>query len=94
MIYLDNSATSQRPEAVLANADTPVLATNGLIEDPVNPFTGRKITDEEKYAHPQVVTTSLRWRTSKEDKTFNTSDGKWLSVHDDIFDEDNWELLE
>ena len=26
--------------------------------------------------------------------TFDTSDGHWYSVHDDIFKEENWEMVE
>ena len=33
----------------MTNADTPVLATDGLIRDPVNPFTGKAITSDPKY---------------------------------------------
>ena len=34
----------------MTNADAPVLAMEGLIENPVNPFTGKAITGEEKLA--------------------------------------------
>ena len=34
----------------MTNGDTPVLATQDLIRDPVNPFTGNPITSDPKYA--------------------------------------------
>ena len=79
----------------MTNADTPSLATSGLIENPVNPFTGEKISSDEKYEHPQVITTSYHWDiTINNGKTFDTSDGNFYSVHDNIFDDNNWELIE
>ena len=35
----------------MTNGDVPVLATNGLIENPVNPCTGKAINSDEKTAH-------------------------------------------
>lgn len=79
----------------MTNADTPALAVEKLIQNPRNPFTGKIINSEEKYAHPQIITSSLHWDTTKYNgTTFDTSDGRWYSVHDDIFKEENWEMIE
>lgn len=80
----------------MTNADTPVYAMWGLIDNPVNPFTGVAITSDEKYAHDQEVTTSLQWRAGTEQvgTTFNTSGGSWYAVHDYIFDPNNWTYVE
>ena len=76
-------------------ADTPTLAVEKLIQNPRNPFTGKIINSEEKYAHPQIITSSGHWDTTKYNgTTFDTSDGHWYSVHDDIFKEENWEMIE
>ena len=45
-----DSAGFRTDGAFMTNADTPVLATGDLIPDPVNPFTGKPITSEPKYA--------------------------------------------
>ncbi len=76
--------------------DVPTIALDGLVEDPVNPFTGNPITSNEKNAEPQVVTTSDQWdvRDYQMGTTFNTEDGHTYSVHDDIFDFNNWERLD
>ena len=75
----------------MTNGDTPSLAVQGVIENPVNPFTGNAINMDAKSAGPQVVTNSQRWRIAdNHGKTYDTSDGDWLSVHDDIFVEENW----
>lgn len=80
----------------MTNADTPLIAMEGIIEDPVNPYTGKPMTDEEKHAHDQLITTS--WHHNVGDNhhgtVFETGDGYWYSVHDDIFDPDNWTLVQ
>ena len=76
----------------MTNADTPSLALEGLVDDPVNPFTGLPVTMDEKLAHPQHILCSHIWKTEKNNgNTFLP--GPWLSVHDDIFDLNNWEYL-
>ena len=75
----------------MTNADVPTLAAEGLIADPVNPYTGKKINNDEKYAHDQVIlfpgTLTL---TDPKDKVFGGEDAHWITVHDDIFDLSNW----
>ena len=78
----------------MTQADVPTLAVKGLIDNPVNPFTGKEITDKEKTAHPQIVTTSRKYMVTENNGTvYDTSDGDFLSVHDDIFNPDNWEVV-
>ncbi len=73
----------------MTNADVPTLALQGLIENPVNPFTHKPITNEEKFAHDQYIILSNVWNTHKNDgNTFLPS--KWASVKDNIWDLDNW----
>ena len=74
-------------------ADVPTIAvSSGVIEDPVNPFTGNPITDEDKYTHPQEITFSHEYDILVNNGT-TFLPGSWYSVHDDIFDEENWEDL-
>jgi len=71
------------------------MALAGIIENPVNPFTGVSITSDEKYAHDQLITNSGNWETTENNGyVFDSSDGHWYSVHDDIFVEDNWKRLD
>ena len=73
----------------MTNADVPWLAMEGLIDNPVNPFTGNAINDDEKYAHDQYIIVSpdfdLRVNNGN---TFLPA--KWASVKDNIWDESNW----
>lgn len=89
------SGPLETSDEFMTNADTPSLAMAGLIDDPVNPYTGKPISMDEKTAHDQVITTSRNWHpdTQQQGNTFDTSDGVWLSVHDSIFDRNNWKNL-
>ena len=76
----------------MTNADVPALATEGLIADPVNPFTGNPIDMTPKTLGPQKIMLSNDWSVNVNNgNTFLP--GKWYSVHDDIFDMDNWEYI-
>jgi hypothetical protein len=79
----------------MTNADTPTLAVDGLIADPVNPYTGVPISSNEKYAHSQVITLLFTWEANElvNETTFDLTDGYLYSVHDNIYDIDNWTLI-
>jgi len=89
-----NSTEYTVSDEFMTNADTPTLAVKDIIENPVNPFTGKIINNSEKTAHPQLITSSRNWKVESNNGTvFNTSDGEWYSVHDNIFDESNWKTV-
>lgn len=76
----------------MTNGDVPVMAMNGIIDDPVNPFTGKAIDSKEKTAHEQYLIGSNVWNTDKNNgNTFLPS--RWYSVQDDIWDKDNWKIV-
>lgn len=73
----------------MTNADVPTLATNGIIENPINPFTNKEINSNEKTAHEQFVILSSFWRVNQNNgNTFRES--RWVSVKDNIWDQENW----
>lgn len=75
-------------------ADVPTLATQNLIENPVNPFTGKTISSDEKLEKPQVLTTSGNYKLYDNDGyTYKTEDGTWYAIHGDIYNPENWEFL-
>ena len=79
-------------ERFMTNADTPTLAAQGLIENPVNPYTGTPLDSAQKLAGPQELLFSYNWNT----KTNNGATflpGYWFSVHDDIRERGNWEYV-
>lgn len=76
-------------DTFMTTADVPVLAVEGLIEDPVNPYTGKKLTMDEKTAHPQFITMSYDWDVLENNGT-TFMPAKWASVTENLWDLDNW----
>ncbi|MBQ6830304.1 MAG: YidC/Oxa1 family membrane protein insertase [Clostridia bacterium] len=75
----------------MTNADVPTIAFADCVENPVNPFTGNPINNDEKTAHDQYITLSLEWDTKTNNgNTFTPS--KWAKVSDDMWNKKNWEF--
>ncbi len=89
-----NSKGFSTSDEFMTNADTPALAVSGVISNPVNPFTGKAINNNEKTAHPQIITTADNFDVSPDmGNKFDTSGGEWWSVEADIFDAKNWKKV-
>ena len=73
----------------MTNADVPTLAFRGLIENPRNPFTGKAINSDEKYAHEQFFIMSWDWDVA-ENNGYTFMEALWGSVKDDVWNPDNW----
>jgi len=80
-------------EEFMTQADIPTIALDELISNPVNPFTGKPINNEEKYLHEQYVTIS-----QEHDVAVNNGNvflpGQWFAVKDNIWDINNWRFIE
>ena len=74
----------------MTNADTTVLATQGIIADPVNPFTGKAITMEPKEGGVDFMWQPLEWDFYGDPYAGD----KWYHVSDDILDPDKWVPIE
>ena len=79
-------------EQFMTNADVPTYTFDGLIENPVNPFTGKAINNDEKYAHPQEVL-GAHFPDVDDNNGTTFIDGVWFAVEDDMRDKNNWTLL-
>lgn len=81
----------------MTNGDTPVLAMNGLIDDPVNPFTGNRIDSHEKRAHDQrVIVVDIEENTpqnSADNPSFVCPGQVWYTIHDNVYDKSNWKRI-
>ena len=73
----------------MTNADVATLATQGVIENPVNPFTGKEINNDEKTAHDQFIIVSSDWDTVKNNGN-QFLPATWASVKEDLWNMDNW----
>ena len=76
----------------MTNADVPTMALDGLIKDPVNPFTGNAINNNAKFEQDQHIIMSSVWKVT-ENNGFKFQPGKWYSVHDSIDNRLNWKYL-
>ena len=78
----------------MANADVATIATKDTVNNPVNPFTKKVINDKEKTAHDQYIIASKDFSITK-NRAYYTQflPGRWYSVHDDIWNKDNWSLV-
>ena len=74
----------------MTQADTPTLAFGGLIDDPVNPFTGKEINNSEKTAHDQYIFESHIWNVGENNgNTFRP--GSWYTLRPgNSWDKSNW----
>ena len=78
----------------MTNADVPLLAMSGIIDNPVNPFTGNPITDDDKTDGVVYITNSYNWQLNEVDGNgFDLSDSEWLAVRENIYDLNNWRIV-
>lgn len=91
LLYKDFGSTGELETSYdfMTNADTPYLAANGIIDDPVNPFTGNLLSADPKYNGRQIVFDSQEMNPSMDRYVFNP--GEWYSVEDDVWNRDNWQ---
>lgn len=88
-----NSTGFTVSEEFMTNADVPVIVTDDLIENPVNPFTDNKITSDEKTAHDQIVILSNKsYVNINNGKTYIPS--QWASVSEDLRNPENWKIYD
>jgi len=85
----------------MTNADVPCIAMEGIIEDPINPYTGKAINMDPKYKGLYIIYSSedgkLEWNPEYNQGTgFNYSENDtWYKLlNRDIFNEDNWVPVE
>ena len=77
----------------MTNADTPVLALDGLVDEPVNPFTGKPVSDAAKAAEEhRVFYTDISDPWDNDGNTFLPD--RWYALKgQDIFDLSAWSSL-
>ena len=77
----------------MTNADVPTLATQGTIEKPVNPFTGKPINNDEKTAHDQFVMLSHDWDVEVSNNGATYTPSKWAVITDNIWNRSDWTFI-
>ena len=77
-------------DTFMTNADTPSLALKDIDDDALNPFTGNPI-NQEHVKDKVYVSYVPTWSPDSHGKnTFSIKPDMWFSVHDNIFDINNW----
>ena len=72
----------------MTNADTPYITLEGLIGNPVNPFTGNPIVEHDKSGE-QIVYVSSNWDVINNNGTqYEDPNGYWVAVRNNIFDDE------
>lgn len=82
----------------MTNADAPYLATNGVIDNPVNPFTGNPLTMDGKTDMPMMIYDSQDWNVEGPDTiagadAYAFAEGDWYTFNGDrVFSRSAWEF--
>jgi hypothetical protein len=78
----------------MTNADVPSLALKDLIDNPINPFTGNPITDENKKRPLYIAMSGSIHLSASVATQFVLNPKEDYYVHDNIFDPNNWKGVE
>ena len=78
-------------EEFMTTADTPYLATKDVISNPVNPYSGKPITDQGKQ-NGITIFNSDHWKVHINNGT-TYMPGDWYSLKDSIWKKSNWKYL-
>ena len=81
----------------MTTGDVPTIVMEGLIEDPVNPFTGNPVNSDVDKTQQLATTAHDSWdirNYSKTDTQFNLSDGSFWRVDGNVHDVTKWERVQ
>lgn len=83
-------------DTFMTNADVATLCTRGLIDNPINPFTGNPIDSKFKENEPLLVTSSRNSSVYKNNGyIFDTNDYPWFEFYGtQVRDLDNWKEID
>lgn len=77
----------------MTNADTPLLALDGIVDNPVNPATGNPLDDAEKHASEHHVQWPDEWEIQRNNGNVFLP-GDWFCLKgDDVLDGASWSYL-
>ena len=77
----------------MTNADVPSIAIENIIDNPINPFTNKKITNNQKNNGALLFVEHKKWNIDhfNDNKVFYKN-SYFNFVKDNVFDEKNWIL--
>lgn len=82
-------------EDFATNADVPYIATLGVIDNPVNPFTGNPIINHDGFDMPLRISFSHRFNIEVNNGNVFMETDSWYDITDtdDLFDVSNWSVI-
>ena len=83
----NSSGKMKTDMSFMTNADVPFLAMNGIIDNPVNPFTGSTINSVNKNNKQLILLERVK---RKNDNEIELNEKNTYYVIDNIFNENNW----
>lgn len=89
-----NSTGFSVDDSFMTNADTPAIAMDGIIDHPVNPYTGNAVNMDGKKDGINTFLTDSFGSYYDGQTRHDYGDAVWYHVHDDIFEMDNWTVIE
>lgn len=90
----DSSEPLKTDGRFMTNADVPAIALKGIIDNPVNPFTGNPINEDYKAEGVKITTADLFMDYHSKSKYYYTvPEDSWYIIKDDIFIDSNWTKL-
>lgn len=94
LLYKDINESGVHHEFATSNdfrslADVPFLAANGMVMEPINPFTGTELR-ELKNGESVSICVSGGWTADDGNLTSPSGDTVLYTVHDSIYYSDNW----
>lgn len=87
-----NDRELETSEEFMTCADVPALAMEDVIEEPINPLTGKEIGYGDKAINEQYVIISIDYDISVNNGT-QFLPAKWYTVRDDMRKPENWKLV-
>jgi arylsulfatase A-like enzyme len=89
-----NEKGFHRDNTFMTNADTPTLAFTGIINEPVNPFTGKAVSDEAKHSGEQHIMTIGGSNQVNENNGTMFQPGQWYALRgENALNRDNWSYI-
>ena len=87
----DASGEIETDMSFMTVADVPTLALEGIVDNPVNPFTGNPVNSDAKADGVYITTDDIFMpHHGKSDYIFTVKDELWYHVKDNIFIDSNW----
>ena len=77
-------------DTFMTNADVPYLATYGVIDNPVNPFTGNAFTFNTDHPMPMYILDSSDWSIAGAESLRFAEDDWYAFDGTNVFDMDSW----